>query len=127
MCPGLTSDGTDLVVDVTGTDSSVVSVPGSNGGLNPWVEVGRRLTRVVRYARRNHPPSAAAKSPNRFAGEAADPHAVPGFVPVPLVSVHTSSAGPIERRVRFTPRLPAPTVLPRWRCSSHHCCSLARS
>ena len=76
------SDGTELVAEVTGAGSPVVFVHGSNGGLNSWADVGRRLTghQVVRYARRNHPPSGTGPSPNGFSAEADDLHSVLGFV-----------------------------------------------
>ncbi|WP_454788270.1 alpha/beta fold hydrolase [Mycolicibacterium lutetiense] len=69
-----TSDGTDLAWETTGTGAPVVFVHGSSGGLDSWAHIGRRLTghQVVRYARRNHPPSAVGVSPNSFAVEAAD-------------------------------------------------------
>lgn len=69
-----TADGTDLVLETTGTGPPVVFVHGSNGGLDSWTDVAGRLNgfQIVRYARRNHPPSAIGSSPNRFAVEAAD-------------------------------------------------------
>ncbi len=67
-----TSDGTDLALETTGTGAPVVFVHGSNGGLDSWADIGRRLSghQVVRYARRNHPPSAVGATPNSFAVEA---------------------------------------------------------
>lgn len=67
-------DGTDLAAETSGTGPPVVFVHGSNGGLDSWADVARRLTgfQVVRYARRNHPPSAVGLSPNSFTVEAAD-------------------------------------------------------
>ncbi|WP_166908814.1 alpha/beta fold hydrolase [Mycobacterium sp. DL440] len=67
-------DGTDLALETTGTGPPVVFVHGSNGGLDSWADVAQRVTgfQVVRYARRNHPPSAVGASPNSFAVEAAD-------------------------------------------------------
>lgn len=67
-------DGIELAVEVAGTGPPVVFVHGSNGGLDSWADIGRRLSghRVVRYARRNHPPSAVGGSPNGFGVEAAD-------------------------------------------------------
>lgn len=69
-----TSDGTDLALETTGTGAPVVFVHGSNGGLDSWADIGRRLSghQVVRYARRNHPPSAVGATPNSFAVEAGD-------------------------------------------------------
>lgn len=68
------SDGTELVWDVTGDGPPVVFVHGSNGGLDTWAAVSEHLSgyRIVRYARRNHRPSAAGRSPNSFATEADD-------------------------------------------------------
>lgn len=65
-------DGTTLVVDTAGAGSPVVFVHGSNGGLDSWAEIGALIAghRIVRYARRNHPPSAAG--PTGFAVEAED-------------------------------------------------------
>ncbi|MEV0668756.1 alpha/beta hydrolase [Mycobacterium sp. NPDC050441] len=76
------SDGTELELETTGTGVPVVFVHGSNGGLDSWADIGRRLTghQVVRYARRNHPPSAVGLSPNSFAVEAADLECVLRFV-----------------------------------------------
>lgn len=67
-------DDTNLVLDVAGDGPPVVFVHGSNGGLDSWAAVSEHLTghRIVRYARRNHPPSAIGNSPNSFATEAAD-------------------------------------------------------
>ncbi|CDP85706.1 MULTISPECIES: alpha/beta fold hydrolase [Mycolicibacterium] len=69
-----TSDGTDLAFETTGTGPPVVFVHGSNGGLDSWADVARHVSgfQVVRYARRNHPPSAVGASSNSFAVEAAD-------------------------------------------------------
>lgn len=82
------SDGTHLVLETTGTGPPVVFVHGSNGGLDSWEEIARRLSgfQVVRYARRNHPPSDVALVPNGFAVEAADLECVLGAV--------TEAAGP---------------------------------
>lgn len=67
-------DGTELVAEVTGSGPPVVFVHGSNGGLDSWADIGDRLTghQVVRYARRNHPPSGTGPAPNSFAVEAGD-------------------------------------------------------
>lgn len=69
-----TPDGTDLAWETTGTGPPVIFVHGSNGGLDSWADVAQRLSgfQIVRYARRNHPPSAVGASPNSFAVEAAD-------------------------------------------------------
>ncbi len=71
-------DGTELVAEVTGSGPPVVFVHGSNGGLDSWADIGARLTgyQVVRYARRNHPPSGTGPAPNSFAVEAGDLQAV---------------------------------------------------
>jgi len=71
-------DGTALAVESSGTGPPVVFVHGSNGGLHSWAGVAEHLTghRVVRYSRRNHAPSGVGASPNDFAIEAADLHAV---------------------------------------------------
>jgi pimeloyl-ACP methyl ester carboxylesterase len=71
-------DGTELVAEVTGSGPPVVFVHGSNGGLDSWTDIGGRLAghRIVRYARRNNPPSGTGPAPNTFAAEADDLHAV---------------------------------------------------
>ena len=71
-------DGTELVAEVTGSGPPVVFVHGSTGDLNSWADIGGRLTgyQVVRYARRNHPPSGVGPAPNSFAAEAGDLQAV---------------------------------------------------
>ncbi len=76
-------DGTELVLDATGDGPPVVFVHGSNGGLDSWDAVGEHLSgyRIVRYARRNHSPSGAGRSPNRYATEAADLRCVLNSVP----------------------------------------------
>ncbi|MCV7430077.1 alpha/beta fold hydrolase [Mycolicibacterium bacteremicum] len=75
-------DGTELVAEVTGSGPPVVFVHGSNGDLNSWADIAGRLTgyRVVRYTRRNHPPSGIGPAPNSFDAEAGDLHAVLGSV-----------------------------------------------
>lgn len=73
-----TSDGVQLGVETSGAGVPVVFVHGSNGGLESWAEIGRRITghRIVRYARRNHAPSTRGSSPNTFTAEASDLHAI---------------------------------------------------
>lgn len=73
-----TSDGVLLGVETSGAGVPVVFVHGSNGGLESWAEIGRRITghRIVRYARRNHAPSTRGSSPNTFTAEASDLHAI---------------------------------------------------
>ncbi len=68
------ADVTKLVLEVAGDGPPVVFVHGSNGGLDSWAAVARHLAgyRIVRYARRNHPPSDIGNSPNSFGAEAAD-------------------------------------------------------
>lgn len=75
-------DDTNLVLDVTGDGPPVVFVHGSNGGLDSWAAVSEHLAghRIVRYARRNHPPSGTGNSPNSFATEAADLGCVLNYV-----------------------------------------------
>lgn len=75
-------DGTELVAEVTGSGPPVVFVHGSNGDLGSWTGISDRLTgyQVVRYARRNHPPSGVGPAPNSFAAEAADLCTVLGTV-----------------------------------------------
>lgn len=52
----------------------MVFVHGSNGDLNSWADIGGRLEgyQIVRYARRNNPPSGIGPAPNSFAAEADD-------------------------------------------------------
>ncbi|MGU3503096.1 alpha/beta fold hydrolase [Mycobacterium sp. C31M] len=71
-------DGTSIALNTTGAGAPVVFVHGSNGGLDSWQDIGDRLTgyQIVRYARRNHPPSGVGPAPNSFAVEAEDLQAV---------------------------------------------------
>jgi pimeloyl-ACP methyl ester carboxylesterase len=79
----LSVDGADLVVESSGDGPPLVFVHGSNGGLDSWSAVGDVLPghRIVRYARRNHPPSSPGDGVNSFAVEAADLLAVLGSLP----------------------------------------------
>lgn len=76
------SDGTRLVVEVMEAGPPVVFVHGTGGGLDSWAGVGSRLTghQITQYARRNHAPSGTGSSPNSFAVEAADLHALLGHL-----------------------------------------------
>ena len=97
-------DGTPLALSTTGAGAPVVFVHGSNGGLDSWTDIGGRLQgyRVVRYARRNHPPSGVGPAPNNFAVEAQDlltvlesvgrAHVVGGSYGA-MVALHTALAG----------------------------------
>lgn len=71
-------DGTELVAEVTGSGPPVVFVHGSNGDLNSWADIAGRLSgyQLIRYARRNHPPSGVGPAPNSFGAEAGDLQAV---------------------------------------------------
>ena len=75
-------DGTDLVVSTHAEGPTVVFVHGSHGGLDSWSAVADHLTghRIVRYTRRNHPPSGNGLSTNDFGVEAGDLLAVIGAV-----------------------------------------------
>lgn len=75
-------DGTELVVSTHGDGPTVIFAHGSHGGLDSWSAVTEHLTgyRIVRYTRRNHPPSGNGLSTNDFGVEAGDLLAVIGAV-----------------------------------------------
>ena len=88
-------DGTTLVAEVTGSGPPVVFVHGTGGGLGTWQQVGSRLRghQIMRYARRNHPPSDVGTSPNTFAAEGDDLRAVLKYPDAPAAHVVGGSYG----------------------------------